>query len=156
MFMKITDEAIDCRARTDVALTVSDIMTKRVMTLKPYHSLSDAVTLMAKHSFRHFAVVDRYRLVGVVSDRDILRVLARAKDWQNTKVSQFMMRDLVTVQPDTLISVAVREMLSKRINCLPVVNDRGDLEGIVTSSDLLSILCSTQEKLEKQAETTSR
>jgi CBS domain-containing protein len=67
-----------------------------------------------------------------------------------------MMRDLVTVQPDTLISVAVREMLSKRINCLPVVNDRGDLEGIVTSSDLLSILCSTQEKLEKQAETTSR
>jgi len=153
-FMKITDEAIDSHKRTDVPLTVSDIMTKRVITLKPYHSLSDSVTLIAKHSFRHFAVVDGYRLVGVVSDRDILRVLARAKDWQNTTVSQFMMRDLVTVQPNTLISVAVREMLSKKINCLPVVDDRGDLQGIVTSTDLLSILYSTQEKLEKQAKTT--
>jgi acetoin utilization protein AcuB len=153
-FMKITDEAIDSHKRTDVPLTVSDIMTKRVITLKPYRSLSDSVTLIAKHSFRHFAVVDGYRLVGVVSDRDILRVLARAKDWQNTTVSQFMMRDLVTVQPNTLISVAVREMLSKKINCLPVVDDRGDLQGIVTSTDLLSILYSTQEKLEKQAKTT--
>jgi CBS domain-containing protein len=152
--MKITDEAIDSRERNDVPLTVDDIMTKRVITLKPYHSLSDSVTLIAKHSFRHFAVVDGYRLVGVISDRDILRVLARAKDWQNTTVSQFMMRDLVTVRPDTLISVAVREMLSKRINCLPVVDDRGDLQGIVTSTDLLSILRSTQEKLEKQAKTT--
>ena len=151
--MKITNEAIDSHNRTDVPLTVSDIMTKRVITLKPYHSLSDSITLIAKHSFRHFAVVDGYRLVGVVSDRDILRVLARAKDWQNTTVSQFMMRDLVTVQPDTLISVAIREMLSKRINCLPVVDGNGELQGIVTSTDLLSILRSTQEKLEKQAKT---
>ena len=152
-FMKITNEAIDSHNRTDVPLTVSDIMTKRVITLKPYHSLSDSITLIAKHSFRHFAVVDGYRLVGVVSDRDILRVLARAKDWQNTTVSQFMMRDLITVQPDTLISVAIREMLSKRINCLPVVDGNGELQGIVTSTDLLSILRSTQEKLEKQAKT---
>ena len=151
--MKITNEAIDSHNRTDVPLTVSDIMTKRVITLKPYHSLSDSITLIAKHSFRHFAVVDGYRLVGVVSDRDILRVLARAKDWQNTIVSQFMMRDLITVQPDTLISVAIREMLSKRINCLPVVDGNGELQGIVTSTDLLSILRSTQEKLEKQAKT---
>ena len=151
--MKITNEAIDSHSRTDVPLTVSDIMTKRVITLKPYHSLSDSITLIAKHSFRHFAVVDGYRLVGVVSDRDILRVLARAKDWQNTTVSQFMMRDLITVQPDTLISVAIREMLSKRINCLPVVDGNGELQGIVTSTDLLSILRSTQEKLEKQAKT---
>jgi acetoin utilization protein AcuB len=153
MFMEITDEAIDYRERTDVPLTVSEIMTKRVITLKPYHSLSDSVTLIAKHSFRHFAVVDGYRLVGVVSDRDILRVLARTKDWQSTTVSQFMIRDPVTVQPDTPISVAVREMLSKRINCLPVVDAHGDLEGILTSTDLLSILRATQEKLEKQAKT---
>jgi acetoin utilization protein AcuB len=156
MFMKMTDAAIDSRVSADVPLTVSDIMTKRVITLKPYHSLSDSVTLIAKHSFRHFAVVDGYRLVGVVSDRDILRALARAKDWQNTTVSQFMIRDLVTVKPDTLISVAVREMLSKRINCLPVVNDPGDLQGIVTSTDLLSILRSTQEKLEKQAKSLNK
>ena len=153
MFMKITDEALDYRERTDVPLTVSEIMTKRVITLKPYHSLSDSVTLIAKHSFRHFAVVDSHRLVGVVSDRDILRVLARTKDWQSTTVSQFMIRDPVTVQPDTPISVAVREMLSKRINCLPVVDAHGDLQGIVTSTDLLSILRATQEDLEKQAKT---
>ena len=69
MFIKISDEAIDCREGTEVPLTVSQIMTKRVITLKPYHSLSDSVTLVAKHSFRHFAVVDGYRLVGVVLDK---------------------------------------------------------------------------------------
>ena len=132
--------------------TVGDIMTRQVITMSPHHSFSDAITLMAKHSFRHFLVLDKAnRLVGVVSDRDILRRLARTGNLHGTSVSQFMSRDLITITPDTKLSHAVGKMLSKRINCLPVIDDGNNLCGIITSTDLLKALRSMQESAEKQS-----
>jgi CBS domain-containing membrane protein len=133
-------------------LTVGNVMTRQVIMLSPHHSFSDSVSLMAKHSFRHFLVVDASgKLAGVVSDRDILRVLARTSNWQGTSVSQFMSRDVISVKPDTEISLAVGKMLSKRINCLPVVDDNNNVCGIITSTDFLKTYRSMQESLEKQA-----
>lgn len=136
----------------DQPKTVADVMTRHVVTLGPHHSLSDSISLMAKHSFRHFIVIDvRGRLAGVVSDRDILRTLPRAKNWSMTSVSQFMTRDVLTVSPDAKLSVAVGQMLSKRVNCLPVVDDDQTLRGIVTSTDLLKTFRFVQEAIEKDA-----
>lgn len=133
-------------------LTVGNVMTRQVITLSPHHSFADSVSLMAQHSFRHFLVVDiSGRLVGVVSDRDLLRVLGRTTKWQSTSVSQFMSYDVISVKPDTEISLAVGKMLSKRINCLPVVDDNNKVCGIITSTDLLKTYRSMQESLEKQA-----
>ena len=132
--------------------TVGDIMTRQVITMSPHHSFSDAITLMAKHSFRHFLVLDKAnRLVGVVSDRDILRRLARTTNFHDTSVSQFMSRNLITVTPDTKLSHAVGKMLSKRINCLPVIDDTKNLCGIITSTDLLQALRSMQVSAEELA-----
>ena len=133
--------------------TVGDVMTRHVITMSPHHSFSEAITLMATHSFRHFLVVDKAnRLVGVVSDRDILRMLARTPNLHGTSVSQFMSRDLITVTPNTRLSHAVGKMLSKRINCLPVVDDTKNLCGIITSTDFLKTFRSMQESAENQAE----
>jgi acetoin utilization protein AcuB len=151
---KIAERELYSGAHKNTAgvLTVGDVMTRNVITLSPHHSFSDSVTLMAKHSFRHFLVVDTYgRLIGVVSDRDILRVLARTTKWNSTSVSQFMSRDVISVKPDTEISAAVGKMLSKRINCLPVVDDANNLCGIITSTDFLKTFRSVQESLETDA-----
>ena len=130
--------------------TVGDVMTRQVITMSPYDSFSDAITLIAKHSFRHFLVVDAANnLVGVVSDRDILRMLARTANLQGTSVSQFMSRDVITVTPETRLSHAVEKMLSKRINCLPVLDDTKNLCGIITSTDFLKAYRSMQESAEK-------
>jgi len=132
---------------------VEEVMTRRVITLRPDQTCADAVSLMAKYSFRHFAVVESpARLVGVISDRDILRALARTGDWNASYVRQFMSRDVVAVKPDTKLSLATGTMLSKRINCLPVVDDNGVVCGIVTSTDLLKVFRSIQESLEKEAQ----
>lgn len=137
------------------ARTIGEIMTRHVITLNPHHSFSDSVTLMAKHSFRHFLVVDAANhLLGVVSDTDILRVLARTTNWNDTSVSQFMSRDVISVKTDTEISLAVAKMLSKRINCLPVVNKTDNLCGIVTSTDRLKTFRSVQETVEKHGMST--
>jgi len=131
---------------------VGDVMTRKVITMSPHHSFSDAIALMAKHSFRHFLVLDKAnRLVGVVSDRDILRRLARTTNFQDTSVSQFMSRDLITVTPETKLSHAAGKMLSKRINCLPVIDDTKNLCGIITSTDLLQAFRSIQFSAEELA-----
>lgn len=134
------------------ALCVRDIMTRRVITLGPDHSLAEAISLMAKHSFRHFLVVDASgKLVGVISDRDILRALARKTDWHTTSVSQFMSHEVFRIRPDAELSLATGKMLSKRINCLPVVNDENEICGIITSTDLLKTYRSIQESFERRS-----
>ena len=128
-------------------------MTRSVITLRPDQTCADAVSLMGKYSFRHFPVVESpARLVGVISDRDILRALARSGDWNASYIRQFMSRDVVAVKPDAKLSVATGTMLSKRINCLPVLDDHGVLCGIITSTDLLKVFRSIQESLEKDGQ----
>jgi CBS domain-containing protein len=132
---------------------VEDVMTRKVITLRPDQTFADTVNLMAKHSFRHFLVVESTaRLVGVISDRDILRAVARTRDWNTSYVRQFMSRDVVAVKPDTKLSLATGMMLSKRINCLPVVDDNGIVCGIITSTDLLKVFRSIQESFEKETQ----
>ena len=150
--MKATQKNKTAKTGGESLTTVGDVMTRHVITMSPHHSFSDAITLMAKHSFRHFLVLDKAnKLVGVVSDRDILRRLARTGNLHDTSVSQFMSRDLITVTPDTKLSHAVGKMLSKRINCLPVIDDTDNLCGIITSTDLLQAFRSIQFSAEEQA-----
>jgi len=130
--------------------SVGDIMTNSVITLSPYHTFQEAVGLMANRPFRHFLVVEADgKLAGVISDRDLLRVLTRSPDRSKTNVGEVMTRETVTVRPKTSLSTAVGEMLQHRINCLPVVDERGKVCGIVTSTDLLDAFQKLQACLER-------
>lgn len=117
---------------------VADVMIAKVVTLSPHNSFSEAANLMSDRYFRHCVVVDtRGQLVGVISDRDILRALARNPNARSKSLDQIMTRNPVTVRRHTSISEAVSKIVSKRINCLPVVEENGSVCGIVTSTDLL-------------------
>jgi CBS domain-containing protein len=74
--------------------------------------------------------------------------LARTANWQTKDVSQIMTRDPFTVKRDTPLSVAVAKIVSKRINCLPVLDDEGKVCGILTSTDLLKAYQKLLESLE--------
>ena len=117
---------------------VADVMTAKVVTLSPHNSFSDVANLMGDRYFRHCVVVDtRGQIVGVISDRDILRALARNPNSRTKSLDQIMTQNPVTVRRNTPIADAVGKILSKRINCLPVVDEDGSVCGIVTSTDLL-------------------
>jgi acetoin utilization protein AcuB len=105
--------------------------------LSPRHNFEDAVNLIANRHFHHFVVVDNEKIVGIVSDRDVLRGLTRTDNWQKKQVSEFMTLDPMTVRPDMSLSDAIAKMLDKKINCLPVIADDGRIRGILTSTDLL-------------------
>jgi len=132
-------------------LCVADAMTRNVVTLTPHNTFAEVVSLMAKYPFRHFLVVEPpRRLVGVVSDRDVLRALARTTNWQTTYARDLMSGTVITVRQETVLSHAAATMLEKRINCLPVVNGKDDVLGILTSSDLLQRYRDLQGRLENE------
>lgn len=131
-------------------LRVSEVMTRKTMTLRANQSFGDVVALMANRSFRHILVVDAAeRLRGVISDRDVLRALSRTPNWSKKSVREIMTRDPVTTNPDSLISAAAHEMLAKRINCLPVIEVDERVCGILTSTDLLKAYARVQALVEK-------
>ena len=131
---------------------VADVMIAKVVTLSAHHGFDEAVRLMNDRHFRHCVVVDMQgKLCGVISDRDILRSMARNPNSRSKSLGQIMTRNPVTVKRDTSILDAVSKILSKRINCLPVVEDDGSVCGIVTSTDLLKSYQQLLKLVYKQA-----
>ena len=128
---------------------VKEVMTRDVVALRPQQPFAQALALLAQHRFRHLLVIDAdARLAGVISDRDLLRCMSRETDLERVTVANIMWSAVVTVRPDTLLSEAAVQMLSRRINCLPVVeNDR--VCGILTSTDLLQAFQTIQTHIEQ-------
>jgi len=130
---------------------VADVMTGRVVTLSPHHSFNDVTHLMSDRNFRHCVVVDTHgKVVGVISDRDILRSLARNPNSRTKSLDQIMTHNPITVMRNTPILDALAKIVSKRINCLPVVEEDGSVCGIVTSTDLLKSYRKLLELVQKQ------
>ncbi len=131
---------------------VADVMIGKVVTLSTHHGFDDAVRLMKDRHFRHCIVVDMQgKLCGVISDRDILRAMALNPHSRSKSLDQIMTRNPVTVKRHTSILDAVSKIVSKKINCLPVVEDDGAVCGIVTSTDLLKSYQQVLEMVHKQA-----
>jgi acetoin utilization protein AcuB len=126
-------------------LRVRDAMTREVVTLGPEASVAQAIGLCRTNDIRHLPIVDRGRLVGLVSDRDLRDVSPprNTRDEENTlgwvRVRDIMSTELVTIHPLDTIEHAAREIYDRKINCLPVVAD-GELVGIITSSDMMRTL----------------
>jgi CBS domain-containing protein len=114
---------------------------REVMTAQPKScgrdaSVRDAAKLMAKEDVGPIPVVDGDRLVGLVTDRDlVLRVLAEGRDPESTTVGEIASSDVVTVSPDEDLDRALKLLAQHQVRRLPVVeNER--LVGIVAQADI--------------------
>jgi CBS domain-containing protein len=118
-------------------LTVSDLMTTDLMTVDVNETLAEAHAEMELGVVRHLPVIDeRKRLVGVISDRDLLGALASRKP---RKVADVMTRHVVTTRPDASAATAVSKMLDYKIGSVLVVDDANTLVGMVTMTDYLEV-----------------
>ena len=128
-------------------MTVADIMTSELLTAELDDTVGDITKIFAEHHIHHILVVEGSRILGVVSDRDILRATspyantdgedARDSSTLRKKAHQIMTRRVVTVcTTDTAVEAAAI-MLENRFNCLPVLSHAGAVVGILTKTDLL-------------------
>jgi len=119
-----------------MATHVRDVMTSSVRTADPRQSLVEAAALMRAVDVGSVPVVDDGRLIGIVTDRDIVvRAVAEHRDLDRTTVDQVASPEPVTVAPEQELDEALELMEIHQVRRLPVVED-GRLVGMLAQADV--------------------
>ena len=133
-------------------LLVENWMNPNVITVDADDSMLDATKLLKEHNIRHLPVLEKGKLVGVVTDRDLKR--ASASDATtleahellyliaNIKVREIMTKNPITVPYNFTIEEAAEILLQAKISGMPVVDKDGDVIGTITQTDLFKVLIS--------------
>jgi acetoin utilization protein AcuB len=129
-------------------MLVGERMSKPVITISPDMPISEALNLMKKERIRRAPVVRDAKLVGIVSDKDLLNAspspVTTLSIWEmnyllsKVTVAQVMSPNVMTVTEDTPIEQAARIMADNKIGGLPVMRD-GHVVGIITETDLFKV-----------------
>jgi acetoin utilization protein AcuB len=128
-------------------MKVADIMTKNVVTIGMDDSLEEINRIFEKHKFHHVLVMEDKKLVGIISDRDVLKQISpfintlsedsRDLKTLKTKAHQIMTRKPVVVIENYGLKDAANVFLRKNVSCLPVVSPWGKVTGILSWKDIL-------------------
>ena len=116
---------------------VREVMTDRPRCITPDTPVSEAARLMKSEDVGSLPILDGDRLIGIVTDRDIvLQAVAEEKDPRGMPVREVASQDLVTVGEDEDLSEALNRMASNQVRRIPVVDEDDRLVGIVTQADV--------------------
>lgn len=119
-------------------MRISEVMTEAAVTDRPDDSLQQAARKMWDQQTGSLLVLDGKDLVGIITERDVLRTVATGSRL-DTPVSEVMSKDLITVEPTTSLRDAAAIMTERWVRHLPVL-EGGRLVGIVSQRDLAGVL----------------
>ncbi len=151
-YAKVLEREQEERPRV-TARVARDLMTSPVIFLTPDDTVADAWALVRERRFRHVPILasvegpGQRRLVGIVSDRDLLRVAGTPEHVPTDDVGNRFLRTLMrtpvfSALPDTPIRGIAEVMFHEHIGAMPICDDTGALVGILTRSDVLRALLS--------------
>lgn len=141
-------------------MKVKDLMSKKLFTVGPEDMLDKVFFLFNFEAIRHMPVVEKGKVVGVLSDRDLKKIMGARKKIVTDKVdgTQFtvharkvrtiMDRGVTTIGPDEQAADAAAIMAKRKIGCLPVVK-KGKLVGMITSTDILRAYVKLAHEVDK-------
>ena len=113
--------------------TVAEVMNTKVLTVDPTASIGEAAEKMIEAGVGAVVVMeDMARIVGIVTERDLMRAVAQRARAAEARVRQWMTESVVTIEPETEIKDAAKMMFEKNFRHLPVVNKDGRLLGIAS------------------------
>jgi acetoin utilization protein AcuB len=131
-------------------MLVQHWMSRDVVTVEADTPFLEARLVLKDKKIRHLPVVDRGKLIGVVTDRDLKEAAPSGATTLDVyemnylllkmKVRDLIKREPVTVKPTNSVEKAALLMHDHRIGCLPVVDDSGTLVGVITETDLLAVM----------------
>jgi len=128
-------------------IRVRDIMQRQVVQISAGERLSTVDDIMTLGGVRHIPVVRGGELVGVVSERDLLRAsLSNLTEFgadqrraflHAVEITRVMSQPPIVINADASVEQAARRLAEKKIGCLPVIDEDGKLVGLITETDLL-------------------
>ncbi len=121
-------------------LKVADVMSRSVIVVDPQAPIRQVAEMMAKKGLSEILIAEDGRLIGIVTERDLVaRVLAKGLDPELTVVKDVMSSPVISIRPDASIYEAIRLMRSKAIKRLVVLNHGGKIVGVITQSDIINV-----------------
>ena len=115
--------------------TLSEVMTKDVLSVEPSDTIGEAAEKMTSHGVGAVVVSDFGRMIGILSERDIMRAVADRIHSSEARVREWMTADPITATTETSIEEAGRTMLEHGFRHLPVVEDERAI-GILSIRDV--------------------
>ena len=110
-------------------------MNRNVVTAKPDTPIKEAAAIMSKNRIGSLIVTDNDKIVGIVTERNIMDIIAEGIETNQITLADIMKKDVITIDPSKTIEDAVDIMVENKIKKLPVV-DGDKLIGIITASDI--------------------
>ena len=134
---------------------VSDILKSKssnaIHSIAPGDSVLDALKLMAEKGIGALLVIEGKNIVGIVTERDYARKIALlGRTSAATLVRDVMTRDVLYVRPGQSSEECMAIMTSNRLRHLPVVDDAGQLQGLISIGDLVKDIISAQKFIIEQ------
>lgn len=144
-------------------VTVGQVMTTQVFFVAPDTTFDKVREIFSSHEFHHLPVLEKGSLVGMISKSDLLLLSnafplddpARRRERDEELLSRILVKEVMTIQmvrlrPDMPIPVAVGIFLENIFHAMPVVDEEGDLVGILSWIDLLRLAYVPQYHLSKK------
>lgn len=129
-------------------ISVADFMTRELVTVKEDDDLALAQSILHLGGVRHLPVVHEGKLVGLLTQRDLLRSGASGSSARAILARDVMTREVTTVGPETSLAHAAHVMLRHKFGCLPVCAPDGKLLGIVTEADFVRFAADVVQDLD--------
>jgi len=149
-------------------MLVKDLMSENVITISPEESIMDAIEKMAKNNVSGLIVVENEKVVGIISESDVIKFLSSGfpeiktpinvtlsilqvlesgikimnemKKIGKLKVKDLMNKRVFSVKPEDTVLEAARIMSKKDVRRLPVIDENGKLVGVISRTDILKAL----------------
>ncbi len=120
-------------------ILVADIMTQEPLTIGPSLNLLECAKKMVKHKIGSFPIVEKKKLVGFITQKDILWAIIKksAKDLKNINVIDVSRKKIATIRPNATMEEAFKKMKRKKFHKMPVIQN-GELVGMITIRDILN------------------
>jgi CBS domain-containing protein len=125
---------------------VSDIMTQATVSDAADDTLAEASAKMWRQQTGSLLIMDGTRLIGIVTERDVLRTIGEGHDPKAVSLRDVMTSDVVTVESDLSVREAAQIMFDKWFRHLPVVDNGGNVVGIVSLRDLNGLVAQGMEE----------
>jgi CBS domain-containing protein len=114
-----------------------EIMTRNVTTAAPEMTLREVAVLLRETDVGALPVVSEGKLAGIITDRDIVvRAVAEGIDTNSVTAAEIMTAEVFSAGPDTFVFEAIRLMGDKQIRRVPVINETGELCGMIAMADI--------------------